>query len=191
MADDEPAPADPYGISKAEAEQDLRTLAAETGMELVIVRPTLVYGPGVKGNFLSMMQWLNRAVPLPFGAIHNKRSLVALDNLVDLIVTCVEHPAAANQIFLVSDDEDVSTTELLRRMSEALGKPARLLPLPVWLLTMGALVLGKRDLSQRLCGSLRVDISKTRNLLGWSPPVSVNDGLKATAQYFLTSEGAR
>jgi nucleoside-diphosphate-sugar epimerase len=191
LADDEPAPADPYGVSKVEAEQGLRVLAAETGMELVIIRPTLVYGPGVKGNFLSMMQWLNRAVPLPFGAIHNKRSLVALDNLVDLIATCVEHPVAANQIFLVSDDEDVSTTELLRRMGEALGKPARLLPLPVWLLTMGALVLGKRDLSQRLCASLQVDISKTRNLLGWSPPVSVNNGLKATAQYFLTSKGAR
>jgi nucleoside-diphosphate-sugar epimerase len=191
LADDKPAPSDPYGVSKAEAERGLRALAAETGMELVIIRPTLVYGPGVKGNFLSMMQWLNRGVPLPLGALRNKRSLVALDNLVDLIVTCVEHPAAANQIFLVSDDEDVSTTELLQRMSEALGKPARLLSLPAWLLTTGALVLGKRDLSQRLCGSLQVDISKTKNLLDWSPPVSVNEGLRAAAQYFLTSDGAR
>lgn len=187
-ADDQPAPADPYGISKAEAEQGLRALAAETGMEVVIIRPTLVYGPGVKGNFLSMMKLLNSAVPLPFGAIYNRRSLVALDNLVDLIATCVEHPSAVNQTFLVSDDEDLSTTELLRRMSQALGKPARLLPVPAWLLTTGTLLLGKRALSQRLCGSLQVDISKTKHLLGWSPSLSVNDGLTGTAKYFLTSD---
>lgn len=188
LADDEPRPADPYGISKAEAERGLRALAAETGMDMVIIRPTLVYGPGVKGNFLSMMQWLNKAVPLPFGAIHNNRSLVALDNLVDLIATCIEHPAAANQVFLVSDDEDVSTTELLRRMGEALGKPARLLPLPAWLLSTCALMLGKRALSQRLCGSLQADIAKTKKLLGWSPPVNMSDGLKGTARHFLNSD---
>jgi UDP-glucose 4-epimerase len=127
-ADDVPAPVDPYGISKMEAEQGLQELAASTGMEVVIIRPVLVYGPGVKANFLSMMRWLNKGVPLPFGAIYNKRSLVALDNLVDLIVTCIDHPAAANQTFLVSDGEDLSTSELLGKMAMALGATARLLP---------------------------------------------------------------
>ncbi|MDE3740179.1 SDR family oxidoreductase [Pseudomonas resinovorans] len=184
-ADAQPAPADPYGISKMEAEQGLRAIAAETGMEVVIIRPTLVYGPGVKANFLSMMRWLHKGVPLPFGAIHNRRSLVALDNLVDLIVTCIDHPAAANQTFLVSDGEDLSTTELLRRMGTALGKPARLLPVPSWVLESGAAMLGKKALSQRLCGSLQVDISKTRELLGWEPPVSVDTALRKTAENFL------
>ncbi|UVE19046.1 SDR family oxidoreductase [Pseudomonas sp. LS44] len=185
IADAQSAPADPYGISKTEAEQGLRALAAETGMEVVIIRPTLVYGPGVKANFLSMMRWLHKGVPLPFGAIHNRRSLVALDNLVDLIVTCIDHPAAANQTFLVSDGEDLSTTELLRRMGAALGKPARLLPVPSWVLEAGAAMLGKKALSQRLCGSLQVDISKTRELLGWAPPVSVDAALRKTAKHFF------
>ncbi|MCY1364390.1 N-acetyl-alpha-D-glucosaminyl-diphospho-ditrans,octacis-undecaprenol 4-epimerase [compost metagenome] len=154
-------------------------------MEVVIVRPTLVYGPGVKANFLSMMRWLNRGVPLPFGAIHNRRSLVSLYNLVDLIVTCIHHPAAANQTFLVSDGEDVSTTELLRRIGKALGRPARLLPVPSAMLEMGATALGKRALSQRLCGSLQVDINKTRELLGWTPPVSLEEALKRTANHYL------
>ncbi|MDA8486171.1 SDR family oxidoreductase [Pseudomonas resinovorans] len=185
IADAQPAPADPYGVSKMEAEQGLRAIAAETGMEVVIIRPTLVYGPGVKANFLSMMRWLHKGVPLPFGAIHNRRSLVALDNLVDLIVTCIDHPAAANQTFLVSDGEDLSTTELLRRMATALGKPARLLPVPSWLLEAGAAMLGKKALSQRLCGSLQVDISKTRELLGWAPPLSVDAALRKTAKHFM------
>ncbi|HSX90479.1 MAG TPA: SDR family oxidoreductase [Pseudomonas sp.] len=185
LADAQPAPTDPYGISKMEAEQGLRALAAETGMEVVIIRPVLVYGPGVKANFLSMMRWLYKGVPLPFGAIHNRRSLVALDNLVDLIVTCLDHPGAANQTFLVSDGEDLSTSELLRRMGAALGKPARLLPVPSRLLEVGAAVFGKRDLSQRLCGSLQVDIGKTRELLNWTPPVSVDDALRKTAKNFL------
>jgi UDP-glucose 4-epimerase len=187
-ADDVPAPMDPYGISKMEAEQGLRALAAETGMEVVIIRPVLVYGPGVKANFLSMMRWLNKGVPLPFGAIYNKRSLVALDNLVDLIVTCIDHPAAANQTFLVSDGEDLSTSELLRRMGVALGKSARLLPVPSGLLAQGARLLGKEALAQRLCGSLQVDISKTRELLGWTPPVSVDEALGKTAKYFLEQQ---
>ena len=184
-ADAQPAPADPYGISKMDAEQGLRALADETGMEVVIIRPVLLYGPGVKANFLSMMRWLNKGVPLPFGAIHNRRSLVALDNLVDLIVTCIDHPAAANQAFLVSDGEDLSTTELLRRMGVALGKPARLLSVPSWMLEAGATMLGKKALSQRLCGSLQVDISKTRELLNWTPPVSVDEALRKTAKHFL------
>ncbi|WP_296126597.1 SDR family oxidoreductase [Pseudomonas sp. Ga0074129] len=185
FADAQPAPMDPYGISKMEAEQGLRALAAETGMEVVIIRPVLVYGPGVKANFLSMMRWLHKGVPLPFGAIHNRRSLVALDNLVDLIVTCIDHPAAANQTFLVSDGEDLSTTELLHRMGTALGKPARLLPLPSRLIEVGAAMLGKQALAQRLCGSLQVDISKTCQLLNWTPPVSVDEALRKTAKHFM------
>lgn len=184
-ADDVPAPVDPYGISKMEAEQGLQALAAATGMEVVIIRPVLVYGPGVKANFLSMMRWLNKGVLLPFGAIYNKRSLVALDNLVDLIVTCIDHPAAANQTFLVSDGEDLSTSELLGKMATALRKPARLLPVPSWLLERGARLLGRQALAQRLCGSLQVDISKTRELLGWAPSVSVDQALAKTAEDFL------
>jgi len=181
---DAPQPVDFYGISKMEAEEGLRLIAADTGMEIVIIRPVLVYGPGVKANFLSMMRWLDKGVPLPFGAIHNRRSLVAVDNLADLIVTCMDHPAAANQTFLVSDGEDLSTTALLSRMAHALRKPARLIPVPSWILERGAVLMGKKTLSQRLCGSLQVDIEKTRTLLGWAPPVSVDDALAATAQYF-------
>jgi len=178
-------PVDAYARSKWEAEQVLHEVTQRTGLEVVIIRPVLVYGPGVKANFQSMMRWLDKGVPLPFGAIHNKRSLVALDNLVDLIVTCIDHPAAVNQTFLVSDGEDLSTTELLLRMGEALGKPARLLPVPESLLKAGAMLLGKRDIAQRLLGSLQVDISKTKKILGWEPPVSVDDALKKTAEDFL------
>lgn len=184
-ANDQPMPIDPYGISKLEAEDALRQLADETGMEVVIIRPPLVYGPGVKGNFHSMMSWLYKGIPLPLGAIHNKRSFVALDNLIDLIITCINHPAAANQTFLAGDGEDLSTTELLQRLGKALGKPAKLLPIPVWTLKSGAILLGKRDMAQRLCNSLQTDISKTRDLLGWCPPVRVDDALKKTAIDFL------
>jgi UDP-glucose 4-epimerase len=180
-ADDAPAPLDAYGVSKMEAEQGLREIARQTGMEVVIIRPPLVYGPGVKANFAAMMRWLKRGVPLPLGAIHNQRSLVALDNLVDLMVTCLTHPAAANQTFLVSDSEDVSTTGLLRRMGQALGRPARLVPVPVSWLKLAAALVGKRDMAQRLCGSLQVDIEKTRRLLGWTPPLSLDEGLRRAA----------
>ena len=180
-ADDAPAPLDAYGISKMEAEQGLRVIAAQTGMEVVIIRPPLVYGPGVKANFAAMMRWLRRGVPLPLGAIHNQRSLVALDNLVDLIVTCVDHPAAANQTFLVSDGEDLSTTQLLQRLGRALGKPARLIPVPASWLKLAAAMVGKPDVAQRLCGSLQVDIEKTRRLLGWTPPLSLDEGLRRAA----------
>ena len=183
-ADDAPAPLDPYGISKGEAEQGLRELSAETGMEVVIIRPPLVYGPGVKANFAAMMRWLQRGVPLPLGAIYNQRSLVALDNLVDLIVTCMTHPAAAHQTFLVSDGEDVSTTELLRRMGQAMNRPARLIPVPASGLKLAATMVGKQDVAQRLCGSLQVDIEKTRQLLGWRPPLTLDQGLKKAAEGF-------
>ena len=183
--EDRPAPIDCYGISKCEAEHALRQLADETGMEVVIIRPPLVYGPGVKANFHSMMYWLNKEIPLPLGAIHNKRSFVALDNLIDLIATCIDHPAAANQTFLAGDGEDLSTTELLQRLGEALGKPAKLFSLPIRMLKVGALLLGKRDMAQRLCNSLQVDITKAHDLLGWRPPVTVDEALKKTAADFL------
>ncbi|AMQ87965.1 UDP-glucose 4-epimerase family protein [Marinobacter sp. LQ44] len=172
-----PAPEDPYGISKYEAEQQLQALSAETGMELVIIRPPLVYGPGVKGNFASMIRLMEKGLPLPLGAVGNKRSLVALDNLVDLIVTCVDNPAAANQVFLAGDGQDLSTTELLRGVANAMGKSAWLLPVPAGFLMLGASMLGKRAVAQRLLGSLQVDISKAREILGWQPPVSVEEGL--------------
>jgi nucleoside-diphosphate-sugar epimerase len=180
--DDAYVPQDPYGLSKYEAEQGLCSLAAKTGLEVAIVRPPLVYGPGVKANFANMMRWLHRGLPLPLGAVvHNRRSLVALDNLVDLLLVCALHPAAANQTFLASDGEDVSTAELLRSMGAALGKPARLLHVPVSLLMLGAAALGKADVAQRLLGSLQVDISKNRQLLDWRPPLSLNEGLRRTA----------
>lgn len=180
-ADDVPAPQDAYGVSKMEAEQGLREIARQTGMEVVIVRPPLVHGPGVKANFAAMMRWLRLGVPLPFGAIHNQRSLVALDNLVDLIVICLTHPAAANQTFLVSDGEDISTTRLLRSMGQAMGRPARLIPVPVSWLKLAAAMVGKLNMAQRLCGSLQVDIEKNRRLLGWVPPLSLDEGLRRAA----------
>lgn len=183
-ADDVVAPVDPYGVSKHEAEQALLALARETGLEVVIIRPVLVYGPGVKANFQSMMRWLDRRLPLPLGAIHNSRSLVSLDNLVDLIVTCLQHSAAAGQVFLVSDGSPLSTTQLLRRMGLALGKPARLLPIPAVWLQLIARLLGRPAIAQRLCGSLCVDIEKTRRLLGWEPPVTVDEAMSRTARYF-------
>jgi nucleoside-diphosphate-sugar epimerase len=186
-ASDTPAPVDSYGLSKAEAEQGLRELAVATGMEVVIIRPVLVYGPGVKANFLSMMRWLSKGVPLPLGAIHNRRSLVSVENLISLIVTCIDHPQAANQTFLVSDGEDVSTSDLLRKLSVALGAPIWLLPVPVWLVSRAAALLGKRSASQRLFESLQVDISKNQALLDWRPPFSLDQGLKRTAQHFLES----
>ncbi len=184
---DQAAPVDPYGISKREAEDALHRLASETGMEVVIIRPPLVYGPGVKANFQSMMRWLDRPVPLPLGAIHNRRSLVALDNLIDLIITCIHHPAAANQVFIAGDGEDLSTTELLQRLAAALGKTAWLVPVPVPVLMCAASLLGKQAVAQRLCGSLQVDISKARDLLGWTPPVSVDEALHKTALHYMKS----
>lgn len=177
-AGDEPIPEDDYGVSKLEAEQGLQLIAQETGMEVVIIRPPLVYGENVKGNFANMIHLVSKGLPLPLGAIHNQRSLVALDNLVDLIITCIDHPAAANQVFLASDDDDISTTELLRGVAKAIGKPSRLIPVPAALLQLGATMLGKKAMAQRLLGSLQVDITKNRELLDWTPPITVEEGLK-------------
>jgi nucleoside-diphosphate-sugar epimerase len=175
---DAPMPQDAYGQSKHEAEQGLRQLSSDMGMEVVIIRPPLVYGPGVKANFSTLMHAVQRGWPLPLGAVHNQRSLVALSNLVDFIVTCITHPQAANQTFLVSDRQDLSTAELVRGMAQAAGVPARLLPVPVWALQAGASLLGKGDVVQRLCGNLQIDASKARSVLGWVPPVSVEEGLR-------------
>jgi nucleoside-diphosphate-sugar epimerase len=176
-ADDIPAPYDPYGISKMEAEQGLREIAETTGMEVVIIRPPLVYGPGVKANFVTLMQAVQNRWPLPLGAIRNRRSLIGLDNLVDFIATCISHPLAANQTFLVSDGHDLSTTELVNSLARAAGVRSKLVPIPVWTLLALATVLSKKDVVQRLCGNLQVDISKAQNLLGWIPPISLEEGL--------------
>jgi len=183
-ADDQPNPADPYGVSKWEAEVGLQQLAAATGMEVVIIRPPLVYGPGVKANFLRMMRWINDGVPLPLARIDNKRSLVAIDNLVDLIITCIDHSAAANQVFLAGDGDDLSTAELAKCIGKALGKPARLFPFPVSLLSLAAGLLGKKSVVNRLTGSLQVDISRAGELLAWKPPLTLEQGLRKTADDF-------
>lgn len=183
-AEDKAHPTDPYGISKHEAELGLLELAAATGMEVVIIRPVLVYGRGVKANFQVMMHWLLKGVPMPLGTLPNRRSFLALSNLADLIATCIHHPAAANQVFLASDGEDLSISGLLRRTGAALGKSARLIPVPVMVLRGGARLVGQEAVMQRLCDSLQVDITKTRRVLGWTPPVRVDDALKETAQHF-------
>jgi len=180
-ADDIANPQDPYAVSKFEAEQGLLKIAQETGMEVVIIRPPLVYGAGVKANFLSMMRAVKRGLPLPLGAIDNRRSFVYVENLVSLILKCIEHPAAANQVFLAADGEDLSTTGLLLACAKALGVKARLLPVPQKLIELGAALIGKQNVAQRLCGNLQIDISKAHRLLGWQPPFSVADGLKKTA----------
>jgi nucleoside-diphosphate-sugar epimerase len=164
-------------VSKHEAELGLREIAAATGMEVVIIRPPLIYGPGVKANFAALMRAVQRGLPLPLGAARNRRSLLALDNMVDFIILCLQHPAAANETFLVSDGSDLSTPELIRGLARASGVSPRLLPVPGWMLRAGAGVLGKGEALQRLCGNLEVDISKARQLLGWVPPVSVDEGL--------------
>jgi len=183
---DPPTPQDAYGVSKHEAEIGLREIAGATGMEVVIIRPPLVYGPGVRANFYTLMRVVGRGMILPLGAIHNRRSFVALDNLVDFIITCIDHPAAANQTFLVSDGEDLTTTDLIRRLARVMDRPARLIPVPMPLLMARATLLGKRAVAQRLLGSLQADMSKARKRLGWTPPISVDEGLRRTAAYYLS-----
>lgn len=187
---DAAAPVDPYGVSKHEAETALQALGQRSGMEIVVVRPTLVYGPGVKANFRSMMGWLHRGIPLPLGAIDNRRSLVAQDNLCSLLQACLSHPAAPGHTFLASDGEDVSTTELLRRLGLALGRPARLLPVPPAALRLALGALGKSSIAQRLLGSLQVDSSSARAVLGWQPPLTLDEGLQRAASSFLVEKQA-
>lgn len=173
-----PSPEDAYGISKLAAENGLRELSINSGMEVVIIRPPLVYGPGVKANFASMMKLASKNLPLPLGSINNKRSMVALDNLVDLVMTCIDHPHAANKTFLVSDDRDLSTTELLEVMVRAVGKSPHLLPVPVSWLRLAGKLLGKQSVIERLCGDLQVDITYTKKTLDWKPPISVEEGIQ-------------
>lgn len=171
-------PEDPYGESKAEAEKELLKIAQKSGMEVTIIRAPLVYGPGVKANFASLLKLAEKNLPLPLGSINNARSLVGIQNLVDLIVTCIDHPKAGNQIFMVSDGEDVSTSELLREMTRAYGKKSRLIPFPTAVMSFAAKVLGKQAIAERLFGSLRVDIEHTKNTLGWSPKVTLQEELQ-------------
>lgn len=188
LATDRPAPVDAYGISKSEAETALRDLAAETGLEVVIIRPPLVYGPGVKANFQKMLGWVHSRLPLPFGSITNRRSLVALENLLDLIVHCISHPGAPGNTFLVSDGADLSTTQLLQGVARALGVRSALVPVPQRLLAAGLIVLGRRALATRLCGSLQVDIRRTCELLGWAPPVGSQQALDRVAKDYLETK---
>ncbi|AHI29143.1 NAD-dependent dehydratase [Marinobacter similis] len=171
-------PRDDYAVSKWQAEQGLREIGRETGMDIVVVRPPLIYGPGVKGNFASLINILAKGIPLPFGAIENSRSLVSLPNLVGLIVRCIDHPGEVNQAFLVSDNEDVSTPELLRKLAYAMEVRPRLLAVPPKLLLWGVTLLGKKDHGLRLLGNLQLDITDTVNVLDWEPPVSLQQGLE-------------
>jgi nucleoside-diphosphate-sugar epimerase len=176
-------PEDAYAISKWEAEEALRQIGKETGMEVVIIRSPLVYGPNVKANFLKMMQYVKRGIPLPLGSIQNKRSLIGIDNLIDFITTTISHPKAANQTFLISDDEDISTTDLLRRIGDCMEKPARLIPIPPKILSFLFKIMGRQDFGDRLLASLEVDITKAKKLLAWSPPLTLNEGLKVAVNF--------
>lgn len=176
-------PEDPYGISKAEAEQLLLDFSKQTGMEVVIIRPPLVYGEGVKANFASLMRFVGKGLPLPFRSIkNNKRSLVSVYNLVDLIEVCIEHPKAVNQVFLASDDHDLSTAEMVALMAKVQGKKNFALPVPVWCFKLAGKLLNKSDVIDRLTGSLQLDINHTKNTLDWKPPYSVEHGFKLAAE---------
>jgi len=182
--EDAPGPVDPYGISKWEAEEKLKVIGYETGMETVIIRVPMVYGPGVKANFLRLIKAVDRGLLMPFLSVNNRRSLIYLGNLVDSIIACLNHQKAAGQTYLVSDNEDVSTPELIRQMGEALGKPARLFYLPLFILNLAGLITGKLQEIKRLTGSLAVDSSKIRKELDWNPPITLAQGLKETAEWF-------
>jgi UDP-glucose 4-epimerase len=183
-------PQDAYGRSKLDAERALTEIASRSGMELVLLRPPLVYGPAVRANFLRLLRWVDAGVPLPFASVHNRRSLIYLDNLVGAIVTSVERPGAAGA-FLVSDDDVVSTPELLTRVARALGRPARLVPAPVAFLRLAGAVTGRRDEIERLTGNLVVDASRARRLLGWRPACTLDQGLAETARWYRSDAGPR
>jgi nucleoside-diphosphate-sugar epimerase len=180
-AEDKAAPASAYAMSKYHAELALQSISYGTGLEFVVIRPPLIHGPGAKGNFDLLIKWINSGWPLPLGAVRNKRSFVGIDNLIDLIFICLNHPCARNQIFLISDGEDISTTEFIRRIARILGRSPRLVAIPPALLRLGANLAGRNDLAQRLIGSLQIDDSKTRESLRWSPPMSLNEGLQRLA----------
>lgn len=175
---DRPHPHDAYGVSKLEAENGLREIATSTGLEVVVIRPPIVYGPRVKANFESLVRAVEKGIPLPLGAIHNRRSFVGRDNLADFIVACADHSAAPGETFFVSDGEDVSTTTLIRRIAQAMKRPARLIPVPAAVLWGAAAAIGRRDVAQRLLGSLQLDITKARTMLDWTPPLTLDEGLR-------------
>jgi UDP-glucose 4-epimerase len=179
-----PAPEDAYGQSKYEAEEVLKQVAADTGMEVVIIRPPLVYGAGVKANFLSLLKLSTLSIPLPFGTVNNKRSMVYVGSLVDFIIRCIDHPNAANQTFLVSDGEDLSLKSLITYIRKAMGKSPLLLPVPVGLFKLAGKLTGKSGVVDRLVGNLQVDSSKARELLDWTPPYTVEQGIAATVLDF-------
>jgi UDP-glucose 4-epimerase len=183
---DRHVPNDPYGLSKYEAELGLRLIAEKTDLELVIIRPPLIYGPGVKANFLKMMQWVEKGIPLPLGAIHNQRSMLGLDNLINFIELCLAHPDAAGQTFLVSDDHDVSTTELLREIAAAMHRPSRLISISQYFIDKLLIFLGQERISEKLCGSLKLDISLTKTRLSWKPPHTFKDQLSKTVLDYLS-----
>ena len=180
-----PAPEDPYGVSKWETEQILHRVAEETGLEVVILRPPLVYGPGVKANFLSLFKIVDRGIPLPLAGINNQRSLIYLENLVDAIIKCIEHPNAANQTFLLSDGQDVSTPELIRMIASAMGKKPRLAPCPPVVLKFLGKLTGKSLEVKRLIGSLQIDNSKIKKVLNWQRPFTMEEGIAETVKWYL------
>lgn len=176
--EDVSSPVDPYALSKWEAEQGLRNIAESTDLEIVIIRPPLIYGPGAKGNIRALVALIEKRLPLPLGSLRNLRSMVSVDNLVDLIISCIGNPNAANKTFLVSDDQDLSISEFLTKLGEAAGKPANLFPFPPSVLKLGAILIGKQSLTDRLLGNLQVDITHTKETLDWAPPISVEEGLR-------------
>ncbi len=184
-------PLDPYALSKYEAEQGLLEIATNSKLEVVIIRPPLVYGPGVKANFLSALSWVYRKVPLPLGAVKNKRSLVSINNLLDFIKVCLKHPSAANEVFFVSDGLDVSTSQMLKKMAVALNIRERLIPVPVSLLKVSTSLFGKQSVVDKLTSSLQVDITKANQLLDWNPPQSMDEALRDTAFHFVQQQKNR
>jgi len=185
---DVPEPQDPYAVSKWEAEQGLMAIAKETGLEVVIIRPPLVYGPGVKANFLRLIKLVKRGIPLPFGCVKNRRSLIYIENLVDAILTCMTNPNAAGKTYLVSDGQDVSTPELIQMMAGASGRRALMLPVPVWMMRMAGRIIGRSDEFERLFGSLTVDISKIRRELNWYPPFTMEEGIRETVCWYKSAD---
>lgn len=191
LESDEPDPQDPYGISKWRAEQDLQRIAGETGLEVVIVRPPLVYGPGVKGNFVRLLSAIDRGIPLPLAGANNARSLVYVGNLVDALITCATHPAAAGQTYLVSDGDDVSTAMLVDLIAQSLGRSSRAFRFPPGMLRAAATLLGRAEQMDRLFGSLRVNDEKLRSELAWSPPYTLEQGLRATTDWYRARQFRR
>jgi UDP-glucose 4-epimerase len=183
--DDIPKPEDAYGISKLEAEKALRSLSYKTGMELVIIRAPLVYGEGVKGNFLRLLNLCNKKISLPFASINNIRSMIYVDNLIDLITCCIDHPKAAGEVFLISDEENISTTELIKKIKKFMYKPERLFPLPLFFFKLLGQLMRKSSEINRLLDSLIVDTSHTRKVLSWKPKISLEEGLQKTVHWYL------